>query len=167
MSLMQVGASPVEPLIEIREKSKRLVEAAASIGAIVSLMMRSTDHADIAMRDLERFLMPAILNRQCLIVRAPSQQERTPLPAAAVLWAELSPELYAQCFKTPGKHHFFSVEQRKSGDNIWVTDVMGEPLIWNKALDRLHKTVFAGKRIGLARKSLDGVWSSIEHPARG
>lgn len=157
----------VQPLLEIREKTKRLVAVSAHLGEIVSILMRSPAHAKIALGELEPLVIPAIANRQFLVIRARSRTETTPLPAAVVMWAELSNELFKHCFDNPGRPQTLTREQRKSGDNVWITDIAGEPMICNKVLDRLHKTIFVGKRLGLGRRSADGTWSSIQHAAVG
>jgi hemolysin-activating ACP:hemolysin acyltransferase len=148
---------------EIQEKTKRLNEASAAFGEIVSLLIRSPEHAQLRIADLEWILVPAVTNRQFLIVRAPSPHEVTPLPAAAILWASVSAEIHEMLKQDATKRHTLSVEQRKSGDIIWITDVIGDPLIWNRALDEMHKGMFKSHILAMARRAPDGQLSVIEH----
>lgn len=166
MSAHNPAATPIAPILEVREKSQRLVAAAAALGELTSLLIRSPEHGQYSIVDMEWLVIPAIINRQFLIIRAQSPGEPTPLPGAAVMWASLSEEFDAMFKQNPGQRFTLTPEQRTSGDNIWITDVIGVPLLWNKALDEMRDTIFKGKKVAMARKEADGTYSIIEHAPR-
>lgn len=157
------AGQPIAPALEIREKTERLLKAAAALGELTSLLIRSPEHSKFTLADMDWLVIPAVVNRQFLIIRAASPGEPTPLPAAAVLWASVSDEYDALFKQNPGQRYSLNAEQRNSGSNIWVTDVVGVPLIWNKALTRLRSTVFKGKKIVFIRREADGSASIVEH----
>ncbi len=167
MSAQTPAAQPIGPLLEIKEKTQRLVAAAAALGELTSLLIRSPEHSQYTIADMEWLVVPAVVNRQFLIIRAQSPGEVTPLPGAAVMWASLSEEFDGMFRQNLGQRFTLTAEQRQSGDNIWITDVVGVPLIWNKALDEMRDTIFKGKKIAMARKEPDGTFSVIEHQPRG
>jgi hemolysin-activating ACP:hemolysin acyltransferase len=133
------------------DEKKRLTDGltamASALGEVTSLLVRSREHAGYAIPDLEWLLVPAIFNRQFLIVRAPMKGASVPLPAACLLWATVSDEIDAQYRATPGQRLKLSTEQRKSGDHIWITDFVGDRRMLNDAVNRLRSATFAGRRI--------------------
>jgi hemolysin-activating ACP:hemolysin acyltransferase len=124
-----------------------LTAMAAALGEVTSLLVRSREHAGYTLPDLEWLLVPAIFNRQFLIVRAQLQGASVPLPAACLLWATVSDEIDAQYRATPGQRLKLSNEQRKSGDNVWITDFVGDRRMLNEAVNRLRAGTFKGRRI--------------------
>ncbi|MFM9941139.1 MAG: toxin-activating lysine-acyltransferase [Hyphomicrobiaceae bacterium] len=166
MNVRTAPTAPIAPLLEVKEKTQRLVAAAAALGELTSLLIRSPEHSQYTIADMEWLVVPAVLNRQFLIVRAQSPGEQTPLPGAAVMWASVSDEFDAMFKQNPGQRFTLTAEQRNSGDNIWITDVVGVPMIWNRALDEMRDTVFKGKKVAMSRKEADGTMSVIEHQPR-
>jgi hemolysin-activating ACP:hemolysin acyltransferase len=132
-----------------RSKPNPLLPAAAALGELTSLLVRSPDHAHFSIPDVEWLLMPAIFNRQYLLVHAKVPGKDLTLPAAAVLWASVSPEIDAQYRATPGIRLKLDSDQRKSGDNIWFTDLIGDRRLQNEAIGRLRAGVLQGRRVTL------------------
>jgi hemolysin-activating ACP:hemolysin acyltransferase len=148
-----------------REKSQRIKAAAEALGGLVALFMRSSEHNRYSIADLEWLLLPAVINRQHLIVRAPRAGDKALVPAAAIMWASVSDE-YDQLFRQNlGQRYQLTAEMRRSGENAWITDTVGEPLLCERALVELRRTALKDRKLALVRRQTDGTPLLIEHPA--
>lgn len=130
-----------------KRQTENLMAAAAALGEVTSLLVRSREHARYAIPDIEWLLVPAIVNRQFLIVRSQTTGAPVPLPGACLLWASLSPEIDGQYRATPGLRLKLTAEQRRSGSHIWITDLIGDRKLLNDALNRLRANSFKGQTI--------------------
>lgn len=146
------------------DKTKQLAETAAALGELTSLLIRSPELSQYRIADMDWLVVPAFVNRQFLIVRAPTPAEPIPMPSGALLWASLSSELDTLFRQNPGQRYQLTREQRTSGDCIWITDLVGDPRVWSTALDHLRTTAFKGRKVSMARKADDGTTSVVEHP---
>jgi hemolysin-activating ACP:hemolysin acyltransferase len=130
-----------------QRKTEALTAAAAALGEVMSLMVRSPEHAGYGIPDVEWLLVPAIYTRQYVVVRAPVPTETIALPGAAILWASVSPEIDAQYRGTPGIRLKLDPAQRTSGPHLWLTDLIGNRRLINEALNQLRPSVFGGRQI--------------------
>lgn len=145
------------------KRNAALHAASAALGEITSVIMRSRRHAAFAVGNLEALLMPALLKRQFLIVEAPSQPGDLPLPGAVLFWAEVSPEVDARLQTASDMPLSLSLDERTSGDIVWITDVAGDPRMINTGLDNLMRTRFSGRSVKLITKDETGAPMLVEH----
>lgn len=136
--------------------------AAMSLGETVSLLIRSPDHSAYSLADLEWMVVPALLNRQFLVVRSSTTDSAVPIPGAVILWATVADDLDALFRANPGTRYQLTVAQRTGGDHVWLTDLAGHDLLLREAIKRLSSTTFAGRRISYAQKQPDGTKSVID-----
>lgn len=129
------------------QDDSRLVAAAAAFGEVASLLVRSREHAHFAIPDLEWLVVPALENSQFTIVRSPMANDRRILPRAAVLWATVSDDIDAKIRAEIATHPRLSAKERASGNNVWITDIIGERVLANEAVKRLRAGPFKGRKI--------------------
>jgi cytolysin-activating lysine-acyltransferase len=154
--------APVREL-DPEEKAASLRSAAAALGEVTSLIMRSPDHAHFTLPDLEWLVVPAIVNRQFLIVRAPTAAEAFPLPVAVVLWANVTAQIDALMTQDLSRRIKLTAQERQSGDIVWMTDLIGERTLVNAAVTQLRARELKGRPIKLVHRETDGSLSLIEH----
>ena len=135
------------PSEDIRRQTAGLTAAAAALGEMTSLLIRSPEHSSYKIADLEWMLVPAILNRQYLIVRSQINQDTVALPGACLLWASVSDDIDAQYRANPGQRLMLDAAQRRSGDNVWITDLVGNRRMLASTIDKLRSEAFAGRRM--------------------
>ncbi len=145
-----------------RDMAAAIERASQALGELVSLLIRSPEHNGYAVADLEWMLMPAVINKQFLIIRGPVAGTEAPLPVGALIWAALSPDLFNQMKQTPGQRLKLTREERISGTDIWITDTIGDPRVWNNGLQHLRSGELAGRKIGMVVKDSDGTLSVVE-----
>jgi cytolysin-activating lysine-acyltransferase len=140
-----------------------LKAAAAALGEIASVMMRSKEHARFSVTDLEWLIMPALLKRQYLVVRAPPKPDAVAIPGAVLIWAEVSPAIDQRLTQERQMPFRLTAGERSSGDIVWITDVAGDARFVNAGLDQLMKTRFAGRPVKIATRDRDGTPIVVEH----
>lgn len=147
---------------EAERKDLALRAAAMALGETVSLLIRSPDHSAYSLADLEWLVVPALLNRQFLIVRSTTTDSAVPLPGAVVLWATVADDLDALFRANPGTRYQLTAAQRTGGTHVWLTDLVGHELLLREAVKRLASTTFAGRRVSFAQKGPDGTMSIVD-----
>jgi hemolysin-activating ACP:hemolysin acyltransferase len=98
---------------------------ANAIGKIVSLLARAPTYQDMALKDLEWFLMPAIAAGQYLIGETKPSAERRGGVVAMLLWARVSPEVDKRLSESKDKPPRLKAEEWTSGDIVRVIEVVG------------------------------------------
>jgi hemolysin-activating ACP:hemolysin acyltransferase len=82
----KVGASSNIPSTSQQPSAIRQVDMA--LGQIVTILMRSPQHKQHPLADLEWLVLPAVLSGQCRVARA--QQSGIAVPVGVALWASVS-----------------------------------------------------------------------------
>ena len=147
----------------IAKQTEALTAVAAALGEVTSLAIRASQIAQYSIADLEWLIVPAIRNRQFLIVRAPAPQSAVALPSAAILWSSVSDAIDAQLRSVPGQRLKLSAEERRSGDHIWITDLIGHPTLLQEAMRNLVATRFKGQLISYFARNAEGADIVVDH----
>jgi hemolysin-activating ACP:hemolysin acyltransferase len=126
-------------------------ELAARFGEIVALLMRSPAYRHMALADLEWLVVPAILSGQFSIVAARGKNETDiPVPVGVAFWASVSDEVdrKLETQKKAGLMPFrLSPREWKSGDTVWLLDVITIPQIRKSFMEKLGEGSLKGKTV--------------------
>ncbi len=106
-------------------------------GEAVALLVASPKHRDLSISDLEWILIPAIALKQFRIFRKEGRQ-----PVGVALWGYLDAESEVRLEKT-GK---LRPADWKSGDRLWLVELISPMGGSSAMLVNLKQTVFAGKK---------------------
>ena len=151
--------APPGPELSPEEARKRAIlakQAAAALGEIVSLLIRSPSEKHHALSDLEWMVMPAIVTGQYAVADAQSKQTGSVMPVGAVLWAFVSPEIDKQLSDTAGQPPRLKPQDWRSGDIAWIVMSIGDPKILGGLLQNLAKSVFKDRPAKMRAKGPDG-----------
>ena len=122
-------------------------DSAGMLGSVAWLMMSSPAHKHLFITDFEWLVVPPILHKQFRIWR------RRNVPVAYACWAYLNEA--AETRLRNGVRRLAPGEW-KSGDNLWLVDLVA-PFGGGEAAARdLKETVFKGQRVKTLQPSPDG-----------
>ncbi|MGQ0671323.1 MAG: toxin-activating lysine-acyltransferase [Hyphomicrobium sp.] len=150
------GTVPELPPEEARKRAAMAKQAAAALGEVVSLLIRSPSEKQHSLADLEWMVMPAIMTGQYAVADAQSKQSGAVMPVGAVLWAFVSNEIDQQLSSSTSGPVRLKPQDWRSGDIPWVVMAIGDPKILGGILQNLAKTVFKDKPARMRAKGPDG-----------
>ena len=126
--------------------------AAANFANAVALFLRSPAHRHYTLADLEWCLLPA-LGLNLFMVAEAKLPDGQAVPAALVLWAQVSAEVDARLSAAPRYPIRLHPNEWRSGDAIWIIDAVGEPKAVQQCIEALTKTVLQGKHVKMLSTS--------------
>ncbi len=141
---------------EMKRRAAMARDVSATLGQIVSLMMRSRTHRFNMMIDLEWMVVPAIATRQFRVAEGVSAEAGVVAPIAAVIWASVSAEVdqrLAQNIDAPVR---LKPEEWRSGDIVWVVDILGDPKAVDAILQHLKQNELKDRRVRMRVKGENG-----------
>jgi cytolysin-activating lysine-acyltransferase len=131
-------------------------QAAAALGEVVSLLMRSPSEKSHMLSDLEWMVMPAIMTGQYAVADAQSKTSGAVMPVGAVLWAFVSPEIDRQLTENATQPLRLQPKDWRSGDIPWIVMAIGDPKVLGGLLQNLAKSVFKDRPAKMRAKGPDG-----------
>lgn len=142
-----------------QEKAKAVLHKLPLLGPVAWLMMQQGPTRHVLLSDLEwRVMPPLVLDQAKLYMREES-------PLAFVSWARLSADV-AERYRQPP--HRLSPGDWKSGDAIWIVDLIAPFGGGQEVIDDLRKNQFAGQPLNqlVAGEEAAKVitWSAVEKP---
>lgn len=123
---------------EAREQARTVLRKLPLLGPMTWLMLQQSGTRNILLGDLEWRLMPALVLDQARL------HMRDESPVAFVTWAKLSPEV-AERYRQPP--HRLAPSDWKSGEEIWIVDVVAPFGGGAEAIKDLKEKVFPGKTL--------------------
>lgn len=130
--------------------------AIATFGEIVSVLMRSPQYRNYTLADLDWLVAPALGNRQFSLIQTPNEKTNMPKSAGVVMWASVSKDIEDRILANTGKPIQLTAEDRRSGDNFWITDAVGERRILSAAIQNLRNKVFKSHPVRTFVRAEDG-----------
>ncbi len=130
----QAGAKPVPTVSDV-------------FGQVTWLMTQSKGHRNFFVSDLEWLAMPPLLHRQFRIFPGKDQ------PLGVALWATVSDDVATRL--SSGQTRLAPADW-KSGENIWLVELIAPFGHQDKMLADLQQTVFAGKQVSMHMTGQDG-----------
>jgi len=128
----------------------------AHFGQIVTVLMRSSKFAPLALADLKGLAVPPLLAGQYAVGTAQSKANGTIAPVALVLWARVSKEVDARLCKTPARPIKLEPHEWKSGDEPWVVAAIGNKRMIENILRRLYNSEWGKKPAKILGQAKDG-----------
>lgn len=153
-ALETAAALPVIPQ-QLPANSPAKIRAAA-LGEIVALLIDSAGHRSLALADIERRILPAIGLGQFSIAYAKHNGSPDALPAAAVLWANVSDAIDQALSNSGDQPHALGPADWTSGSNTWIVETIGNPAAVQNVLTRLVQTKLTGKAPKIRVRGNDG-----------
>jgi hemolysin-activating ACP:hemolysin acyltransferase len=132
------GPIPELTADELRKRAAAAKATTATFGEIVGLLMRSQEHRQQALADIERLVVPALQVNQASVATAQSKTNGLVAPAAVVLWARVSEDVDRRLSAAPGQPIRLSPQEWKSGDIVWVVLALGDKRVLQGMIQHLQ-----------------------------
>lgn len=147
---------------EAHEAARRQLGAmvhAAAFGEIVSVLMASPAHREARLADLERFVSPAVATRQYILVKAaPNGLAEAAVPVGVAFWAAVSDAVDQRLRAAHDQPVMLATEDWRSGDNLWLVDLIGLPAVRRPLLEDLRDRVAQGRPMTLKVRDGSGAF---------
>ena len=141
-----------------KAQAERVMGKIPVLGAVCWLMMQQPGARHTLLSELDWRVMPALVMEQAKLYM------RETAPIAFVSWAKLSDGVAKRYLEAP--HHLTAADW-KSGDQIWIIDMLTPFGGAAEVLKELRETVFAGKAIHQLMPDADGEAKTLTWPPVG
>ncbi|MEL6977880.1 MAG: toxin-activating lysine-acyltransferase [Pseudomonadota bacterium] len=133
---------------------------AAAFGEIVSILMNSPIHAEARLKDLARFVSPAIATRQYLLSKiAQKGRPDAALPVGVALWASVSDPTDERLRAAADRPVELALEEWSGGDRLWLVDLVCPAPMREAMLASLAERVAKGRPMSAKLQSADGAFT--------
>jgi hemolysin-activating ACP:hemolysin acyltransferase len=122
------AAATAAPLGQNPDSLRQLgaLKFSSTLGQVVSVLMRSVQHRHSFLADLEWLVLPALASNQVAVLDAPNNANIMSGPAAAILFARVSPEVDKRLSTSPAFRVRLKPEEWTSGNIPWLVEAVGE-----------------------------------------
>lgn len=120
---------------------------ALSLMRIISVLSRSPHYRHYTISDLEWLVLPPLRLGQCAILHA--ETPGVPVAAAVALWASVSPEVDLKLSQNLTVPIRLRPDEWRSGDILWLVDVIGASDAISQLLTRLKSDALKGQQVKL------------------
>lgn len=141
------GAAPKLTDEQIQAGLARAHQVHASLGGIVSVMMRSPRYQSVTLGYLQALVSPAIGTGQFAIANAHDKERGLAAPVALVLWASVSPEVDARLSALGDKPMVLPMQDWRSGDIPWLMALVGDQRVAQPLLTNLQDKTLKGRAL--------------------
>ncbi len=128
----------------------------AAFGEIASMLMRSPAHKHHSLADLEWLVAPAVTTGQFSVAGAQSKTSGFVTPVGAVMWASVSPEVDKRLSESLKEPFRLQPAEWKSGDILWLIDVVGDPKVTRAIIKRLSECEWGGRPVRFRARDQNG-----------
>src|SRR5262249_50333136 len=115
------GRPPTNTAPNDKARNTAALRLAVAFSQIVALLMPSPRHKHFSLADLEWLVVPALTSGQYAVAEA-KIKDRLSVPAAAVLWASVSPEVDKRLSEALNSPIRLQPAEWKSGDILWLVE---------------------------------------------
>jgi cytolysin-activating lysine-acyltransferase len=127
------------------------VQFAVAFTRILSVLMKSNPYRNMPLHQIEGLVVPAIMTGQFALMDASINGH--PTPVAVAFWAHLSPEVDQRLSDTSVQTPTLRPNEWRSGDILWLLDVVGSANAAQQLLGRLKDEAFVGCAVKLRSRS--------------
>jgi cytolysin-activating lysine-acyltransferase len=124
-----------------------------TLGQIVTILMRSPQHRERPLADLEWLVLPAVLSGQYRVAQA--QQSGIAVPVGVALWASVSTAVDQRLSDLSAPWRLQPDEWR-SGEIPWLVELVADTPTQQALLNHLGETVFKGRGIKMRVRDAEG-----------
>ena len=124
-----------------------------TLGQIVTILMRSPQHKERPLGDLEWLVLPGILSGQYRVTQA--QQSGIAVPVGLALWASVSTAVDQRLsdLSVPWR---LQPDEWRSGEIPWLVELVADTSTQQALLNHLGETVFKGCGIKMRVRDAEG-----------
>ena len=115
----------------------------AVLGQIVSVLMRTPQHRQSFLSDLDWLVLPAIATNQYALNEVTDNSTGATLPVAVALWAMVSEEVDQRLSSSAAPHVRLKAAEWNSGTIPWLVEAAGEPRATGAIIRALLERRFA------------------------
>jgi cytolysin-activating lysine-acyltransferase len=156
-------ASPGERPESLSRANARQTLYATRFANAVGVLMRDPNFRNIRLADLQWLVIPPLMAGQCRIAHAgapklasnPGEENRM-IPVSVALWASVSDEIDARLTLSLDKPVILTQGEWKSGDNLWLMVIAGDPRATPTFLEQLENREFKGKNVKVRARASNG-----------
>jgi hemolysin-activating ACP:hemolysin acyltransferase len=109
---------------QIKSLANQELMMSAAFARMVSVLMRSPTHKHLALTDLEWFIVRPLIPGQITIIDAKVGAIPLSIPAAVLLWAQVSTEIDERLSNNLAVTIRLCPDEWRSGDIPWIIDVI-------------------------------------------
>lgn len=131
-----------------------IVHSSMALAQIVRLMLQSPNHRHFSLSDLEWMVLPALSLGQLAMAETKPDQSGMRQPLAVLFWAAVSPEIDKRMSAQLEAPIRLRPDEWKSGDILWITDMIGDLNTGHTLVKSVLESVLAGCTVKV--RSMDG-----------
>lgn len=151
------AAAPAELPPEALKNGAAVSKAVmAAFGEIVTVLMRTQEHRNRPLHELESLAVPAVITGQFAVAEAQSKTNGMMAPVGLILWARVTPEIDQRLRANIAQGLQLAPQEWRSGDIVWIMEAVGDPKILNAMLQRATQNEWKGRAVHLRVRAQDG-----------
>jgi cytolysin-activating lysine-acyltransferase len=152
----------------VQRQAQQAQRQSVAFAQIVSLLMQSPLYRHFSIADIEWLVLPPLATGMFTLAEVKAQATGPSVPAAVVLWANVSPEVDARLSTNLSAPIRLRPDEWRSGDQQWVIAAVGDQKVVNTVLKQLSNSTLKGRNVKVRAvvgdgkvivKSLDEVFS--------
>ncbi len=128
--------------MDVQTATARSRALAANLGAVVAIMMRSPEHRNASLSEIESLVGPPLGLDQIAIVEARDSKTGVVAPVAAVLWALVSDEVDANLSNVDDPKPRMEPRDWRSGPIPWIISAIGHKAAVTQLLEQFVTSRF-------------------------
>jgi cytolysin-activating lysine-acyltransferase len=126
------------------------VRFAIAFARIISVLMRSPHYKHYTLADLEWLVVPPALLGQCITMDVNANGRSTPV--AAAFWALVSEDVDKRLSDSETVPIRLRPDEWRSGDILWLVDIVGDTRALPTFLRHLQDNVFKGRAVKMRKE---------------
>jgi cytolysin-activating lysine-acyltransferase len=138
------------------------VNQQVALAQIITLMLGSAPYRNFAISDLEWMVLPALRLGQIAVADSQLDQSGMRHPVAVVIWASVSSEVDKRISSNLSAPIRLRPDEWRSGDILWVSDIIGDPRAGHALVRNVLNTTLAGRTVRVRSLSSDGSPALLE-----
>jgi len=144
------------PTEAAQKQALHALRQSLAFAQIVSLLLRSPLYRHFALGDLEWLVIPPLASGMFAVAEVKAQSEGPAFPAAAVLWASVSPEVDARLSQNLESPIRLRPDEWRSGDRLWIVAAVGDQRVTGRLLQQLSSSTIQGRQVSIRVTRGDG-----------
>ncbi len=150
------GNGQPKPQLDVETATARSRALAANLGAVVAIMMRSPEHRNATLSEIQTLVGPPLGLDQIAIVEARDPSSGIIAPVAAVLWALVSDKVDASLSNVDDPKPKLEPRDWRSGPIPWIITAVGHKAAVTQLLEQLVATRFSDSPPKIRVREKDG-----------
>ncbi len=142
--------------LDLQTATARSRALAANLGAVVAIMMRTPEHRNATLSEIETLVGPPLGLDQIAIVEARDPESGIVAPVAAVLWAMVSQDVDARLSDITNSKPRLEPRDWRSGPIAWIVTAIGHKTAVTQLLEQVVKSRFPDSPPKIRVREQDG-----------